>query len=189
TTRTTVAVLRRLGFQVEEFTPAKTLDAVRANIARMGALLNRRQAAARLRDEFDLNVGAVAVTETDPRPAIAPYYANSYTSGRDTLVDAIIAASGLTNLGRMLGLRGTAKLPLELLLAAQPDLVMLGRRRGAKPALAHELFRHPAVKTLLAKSTSVVVPGKYLVCGTPHTARAVELLSDARADYLREQGQ
>ena len=188
TTRTTVALLRRLGFRVEAFAPANSLDEVRENIVRMGAVLNRTQAASRLRSEFDQMIAARRVPDTSLRPAIAPYYANSYTSGRDTLVDAIITASGLTNLGRKLGLRGTAKLPMERLLVEQPEMIMLEQGRSGKPALAHEIFKHPAVKHLVAHSTPVAVPDKYLICGTPHIARAVEVLWAARNNYLRGKG-
>ena len=39
TTRTTVSLLRRLGFRVEEFPPEASFEDVRANIVRMGDLL------------------------------------------------------------------------------------------------------------------------------------------------------
>lgn len=186
TTRTTVSLLRKLGFRVEEFAPANSLADVRANLERMGDVLGRRDAADALRADFDRRLRAISPGNGERRPTIAPYYANSYTSGRGTLVDAVISAAGLRNLGADLGLRGTAKLPLELLAMAGPDLIMLGRRRAAAPALAHEIFEHPVVRDLLASRSAAVVPDRFLVCGTPHTATAVELLFDARSRHMAE---
>lgn len=185
TTRATVVLLRRLGFRVEEFAPASSLDAVRANLHRMGEVLDRQETAAALRKQFDRRVAAVGRQAGDHRPTIAPFYANAYTSGADTLVDDVITAAGLTNLGRQLKLRGTAKLSIEVLLVSQPDLMMLGRQRGALPSQAHELLRHPVVEHVMTSTVSAVVPDRYLICGTPHTARAVELLAAARAEFLR----
>ncbi len=189
TTRTTVSLLRKLGFRVEEFAPADSLEDVRANIERMGKVLERPDVAQALIADFDRRLSAISVSDNQPHPTIAPYYANSYTSGRGTLVDAAIHAAGLSNVGAELGLRGTAKLPLELLVVSRPDLIMLGRRRASAPALAHEIFEHPVVQNLMQSTSAAIVPDRFLMCGTPHTASAVELLFDARAKHIVEQTQ
>ena len=47
-TRATVELLRRLGIRVEEFEPENSFDDVRANLARMGAVLGQPERAAAL---------------------------------------------------------------------------------------------------------------------------------------------
>ncbi|RME98420.1 MAG: ABC transporter substrate-binding protein [Alphaproteobacteria bacterium] len=184
TTRTSITLLRKLGIRVEEFPPADNLQTLRTNVRRMGELLERRQAANALLAGFDRRLMALANAMTSERPTIAPYYANAYTSGAGTLVDAVSAAAGLKNLGSRLRLRGTAKLPLEILALSRPDLVMLGRWHGQAAALAHEVFKHPALRHVMRHATAAMVPDRYLICGTPHTARAVELLFEARGSHL-----
>lgn len=188
TTRTTVALLRRLGFRVEEFAPENSFDDIRASLTRMGEILGRQQRAAELVAELDAGLALLAATRT-PDKTVALYYANSYTSGSGTLVDAIVKASGLTNIGDKLGLTGTTKLPLELLLLANPDIVVDGDSHYAKPALAQENFVHPAYQALSGQK--LAVPSKYTICGAPFTLEAVRLLEDAEhapADATRPAG-
>ena len=178
TTRATVELLRRLGFRVEEFAPESSFDDVRANIARMGDLLGRQDRASDLVAEIDAGLAALQADAPEGR-TVALYYANSYTAGAGTLADAAVAAAGLSNLGETLGIAGTAMLPLELLVLAEPDLVAGGDLRYDAPALAYQNFSHPAYKALAAKAGVVSLPGKYTVCGAPFTLEAARMLQDA----------
>lgn len=176
-TRATVALLKRLGIRVEEFQPENSFDDIRANLSRMGVILGREQRANELVAELDRRLAAL---NADKRPdlSVATYYANSYTSGAGTLVDAIVKASGLTNIAAELGLSGTARLPLELLVLARPDLLVDGESRYSAPALAQENLVHPAYRALAAETASVAVPARYTLCGAPFTAEAARLMQD-----------
>ncbi|MBN9222869.1 MAG: ABC transporter substrate-binding protein [Mesorhizobium sp.] len=176
TTRTTVALLRRLGFRVEEFAPENSFDDVRANLKRMGDILGRQQRAGELVAELDAGLAGLEANKP-PDKTVALYYANSYTSGSGTLADAIVKAAGLTNIGDTLGLTGTAKLSLELLLLANPDIIVNGDSHYPKPALAQENFVHPAYQALSGEK--VAIPGKYTICGAPFMLEAARILQDA----------
>lgn len=179
-TRATVALLRRLGIAVEEFEPENSFDDVRTNLRRMGDILGRRQRAAELVADLDRRLAKLDASKR-PGVSVATYYANNYTSGAGTLVDAIVAASGLTNIATALGLTGTARLPLELLVLARPDLLVDGETRYATPALATENFVHPAYRALTDRTAAVTVPAKYTLCGAPFTAEAARLMQDGAA--------
>lgn len=176
TTRTTVALLRRLGFRVEEFAPENSFDDVRANLRRMGGILGREARAAELVAELDAGLARLSANNVADR-TVALYYANSYTSGSGTLADEIVNASGLTNIGATLGLAGTVKLPLELLLLADPELIVADDTQYEAPALAEENFVHPAYRALSGRT--VAVPAKYMICGTPFTLEAARILQEA----------
>lgn len=177
TTRSTVALLSRLGIPVEEFAPEGSLDDIRTNIVRMGDILGRQERAADLLAEFERGLAALA--ERTKQRTVALYYANSYTSGVGTLVDAVVGAAGLVNIADRLGLAGTAKLPLELLILAAPDILAGGVEDYGRPAIAEENFMHPAYRALLAKSRGVSVPSAYTLCGTPYTLEAARILQSA----------
>lgn len=177
-TRTTVDLLRRLGFRVEEFAPENSFADVRANLLRMGAILAREQRAAELVAELDRGLARLAAS-TVTQKSVALYYANSYTSGSGTLADAIVKVSGLRNIGDALGFAGTVRLPLELLLLADPDLVVAEDNRYEAPALAQENFIHPAFKAIASGDHTVAVPSKYTICGAPFTLEAARMLQDA----------
>jgi iron complex transport system substrate-binding protein len=180
TTRATVSLLKRLGFRVEQFSPENSLDDIRASLRRMGQLLGRSSQAEALITEFDNRLTAVQAAQAGPRPVAAPYYANSYTSGKGTLAADIIQHSGLDNLAAKLELKGSVKLPLETLVMSHPDVLVTGGRWSSKPALAYELLQHPALVRLRSESASVAVPDKFWICGGPFTAEAVRILSAAR---------
>ena len=176
TTRATVELLRRLGFRVEEFAPESSFADVRANITRMGTLLGREARAAELVGELDAGLEALRASAPEEK-TVALYYANGYTSGVGTLADAVVDAAGLANLGASLGYAGTVRLPLELLVLARPDLIAGGDRRYPAPALATEIFVHPALAALAADT--VALPSSYTVCGAPFTLEGARILQDA----------
>jgi iron complex transport system substrate-binding protein len=171
----TRAALDRLGLRVERFAVETGFDDLRANVARMGALLGRPERAAELLAALDAALDAPP--PPGPRPVAALLYANAYTSGAGTLADATLAAAGLANLAAERGLTGLARLPLETLALAAPDLLVLGQDYPT-PARAQETLRHPAARALAARR--VAVPDSLWTCGTPLVARAVAALRAAR---------
>ncbi|MVA96913.1 ABC transporter substrate-binding protein [Nitratireductor sp. CAU 1489] len=177
TTRTTVALLRRLGFRVEEFAPETGFDDIRQNIARMGAILGRRDRAVALTAALDAGLAALAASPA--QGSVAVYSSNSYTVGPGSLADAVIAETGLDNIAASLGISGAGRLPLESLITADPDLVVTGARRFDNPALAQENFRHPAFRAFARQAVEVDIPDKYWLCGAPFTLIAARILKQA----------
>ncbi|HRN83671.1 MAG TPA: ABC transporter substrate-binding protein [Hyphomicrobium sp.] len=183
TSRASVAMLKRLGFRVEQFPPAYSFEEIREQIRRMGDLLGRAQRAEELVEELDRRLASVP----DPvkptwRPLAALHFANSYTVGSGTLSSEVVARAGLENLGSRLGLSGTIRLPLETLVVSSPDLIVGGTRyESSAPALAYQTFEHPALRAVLQGRPMTAVPDKYWVCGAPFTAEAVRILADAAA--------
>lgn len=178
TTRATVGLLRKLGIRVEEFEPEDSFDDIRANLKRMGDLLGQPERAASLVAELDNELAALKPGE-GAQKTVAAWYANSYTSGSGTLMDDIIGKSGLDNIAARLGYTGTARLPLELLVLAKPDVLVDGASGEKGVALAEENFVHPAYRTLGQESIHTEVPAKYTICGASFTAEAVKLLRQA----------
>ncbi|HEX2842968.1 ABC transporter substrate-binding protein [Hyphomicrobium sp.] len=185
TGRATVALLKRLGFHVEEFPPSYSFPEIREQVRRMGRLLGRESRAEELVQELDTRLTQFPDSDRKNwRPLAALHYANSYTSGSGTLASAVVERSGLENLGTKLGLVGTIRLPLEVLVASAPDLIIGGVRPSKAPALAYQTFEHPALRAVLEGGELTSIPDKYWVCGAPFTAQAVGLLS-AQAQALR----
>jgi len=178
TSRASIAMLKRLGFRVEQFAPPNSLPDIRTNMKRMGELLGREKRANDLIAEFDRALAAVPAT-LQKRPLAALHYANSYTSGEGTLAADVVERAGLDNLGTRLGLHGTTRLPLEVLVMEAPDLIIGGIRPSSSPALAYDTFSHPALRDTLRGRSLTSVPDKYLVCGGPFTIEAVRLLQTA----------
>lgn len=176
TTRATVEILRRLGFEVVEFAPEESFADIRVNILAMGVALGRQAEAASMLADFDAGLAALPEVPAE-RPSALLYGPNGYTQGTGTLAHEVLEAAGFENLAATQGLRGYARLSLEELVMAAPDLVVTGEGYEA-PALAQEIFRHPA----LADLTGAHAPAEsaHWVCGTPLILDAVRALAARR---------
>ncbi|RDL47052.1 Vitamin B12-binding protein [Ensifer sp. M14] len=178
TTRTTVDLLKRLGFAVEEFAPEASIAEVRTNLQRMGRVLGRQQRADELVAAMDAEIARLQATKV-PEVELALYYANGFTSGSGTLVADILGIAGLENLADRLGIAGTGQLPLEALVLARPDLIAIDANGERGPALAKQNFSHPAFRAVAAQHRAVQLDSRYTICGGPFTLIAASILQQA----------
>lgn len=177
TRRATVNLLRRLGRRVEEFAPANSFADIRENVRRMGDLLGRKAQAARLIAAFDAEAGALAAAPPERHaPVLGSFGANSYTTGGGTLENEIVGAAGLRHLGEELEITGTTRLPLEALVLADPDYVLLWERSLGDPSRAAEILRHPVLDARFGGERRVSADSRAWICGTPLTLEAVAKL-------------
>lgn len=192
TTRATVNLLRRLGRRVEEFRPEASFADIRENVRRMGELLGREAEAARLIAAFDAEAAALAAAPPgEDAPVLGSFAANSYTSGAGTLENAIVGAAGLRHLGEDLAITGTTRLPLEVLVLADPDYVLLWERSRNDPSRAADILRHPALDARFSSERRLSADSRAWICGTPLTLEAVKRLRAAvlgQTSLRREQG-
>lgn len=179
TTRPTVFLLRKLGYPVVELSVAADLDDIRSNIRAVARAIGEQERGAAMIAAFDRKLPRRQRPRAGPRPLAVLYWANGYTSGKGTLANAAVEAAGFRTLGSELGLSGTGQLPLEILLASNPDVLVMGRERD-EPALANQTFRHPALKSAFATHRQVGIPDHLWVCGTPFVAEAIARLSAIR---------
>lgn len=181
TTMATASMLRRLGFRVEEFAPETSFDDVRENILRMGALLGRQERAQEMAAALDEGLRDLKEAAI-PGMTAATYASNSYTTGQGSLSEAVIEAAGLENLGSRLGIQGSGRLPLEMLVLSMPEIVTSDTPVYDAPALAQENFVHPAYRAVLARTKTAAVPAADWICGGPFNLAAAAILQEtARA--------
>ena len=186
--RPTVFLLRRLGYRVVELPLAATIADARANIRTVGEALGERERGEALIAEFDRRLAAVRAAASGPRPLAAIYSANGVTLGAGILASAALEAAGFRNLAARLGLSGAAPLPLERLLVARPDVLVIARARDDAPGLADEILGHPALRRAFADHPVVRVPDHLWTCGTPFVAQAIECLAAYRERPRRMDG-
>lgn len=179
TSQTAVDLLRRLGVRVEEFDIVNDLDGLRDGIRRMGQVLGREAEAQRIIADFDADLARLG-DAPGPDPSAALYSANGYSSGDSSLAGQILLTAGFRNIAADAGIPFGGFLPLELLVLADPDLVVLdSRNQGA--SRAEEIYDHPALRHVMAQSPVETVSDRDWICGTPHVLRAIQTLAGARA--------
>ena len=179
-TPATVALLERIGRRVVKVPLARDLDGIRATIRRIATAVEEENAGERLIETFDRRIAAIPRRANQHRPSALVYQVNGLASSSESLADAVLAAAGFDNHARRLDLGAGGTLSLELLVTHPPDVIILtGPIDEYRTAVADNL-RHPALAALGRQRRSVVVPWRYWLCGTQHTATAIERLAAAR---------
>ena len=97
---------------------------------------------------------------------------------------ALLRAAGLLNLSADLGVTGMGFLPLERIIQAEPDLLVVAARPEGRPSLAHQALRHPAYAAV-NRAQRIELPAGLWTCGGPQAADAVEILARAAHDWRR----
>lgn len=182
TTRPTIFALRRLGIPVVEMSPARSFVDIRANLRQVAAVLQVPDRAERLIADFDAALADVEKAwnqgSEGPRPRVAVYGANGWSAGPGSLRHVVLEAAGLRNLATEALIGTRSHLPLEVLVAARPEVIVTSQREPQAPALAEALLSHPAFLELRGRSRFVAIPQALWTCGTPFVAEAVKRLAE-----------
>jgi iron complex transport system substrate-binding protein len=176
----TTELLRHLGFAVEEFEFAQTLDTIPREIRRMGELLGRPDAAARMAQEFETGLSELEAGHCEPRPTAIAWDQNGIALAEGTLADSVMKAAGLRNLAAEFGYSGMTPFPLEHLVASRPDIVILPEAIADTPSLADQAVKHPALRGLTDTLSGRFVPAGSWTCGGPFVLEAVKALRAVR---------
>ncbi len=188
TTKITTGLLKQLGYRVELLPIPNSIDDVISNIRFMAEVLEETERGEEVIASMIARLDAVKQkTQYQKKPVAALYWANSYTSGKGTLASSLVSAAGYINLGSKLGLQNTVKLPLETLVSSSADILVIGSRHDITPALANEMFHHPALNVAFSGLPIVDIPHRLWICGTPKIAEVVEKLQSAYGAALDNQ--
>jgi iron complex transport system substrate-binding protein len=175
--REAVAIARRLGVATLVLPSAGSLQAIRDQIGLVASALGREERGSELQAAFD-DLLAVIPIPAGPLPVAAVYEPNGFTAGPGSLADAVLARAGLANYARQQGIGRTGAIPLELLVAHRPALLITDVQHAA-PSLAEAMLWHPVLRDAF-EGRRVEVPASAWICGSPATLDALERLVRAR---------
>lgn len=176
TTGPTVDLLKRLGVKVLVVPLASDFAGMKETLRVLGEATGVPKRAEDLIAEFDTRLSE-ARSLVPARPTAIAYQANSLASGSGTLLDAALEAAGYRNIARDIKLGPAGRLPLEELVAAPPDLIVLANAPNDFKTILADNLRHPAFTWLLERRAHVHLPMPLWMCATPRLADAVELLA------------
>jgi iron complex transport system substrate-binding protein len=179
--RPAVAILRKLGYRVVDFSPEENFDDMRRNIRLMGALVGEPARAETVIAAFEQRLAEIQKKMGPERPVYANIGVNNWMAGKNTLPAAVTNAAGYRTLGEAIGFEGYRNLPMERLLLAKPDLMTRLTPFANPPSMATQGLNHPALRKLAAKTEQVAIPERYWVCAAPSSLRAVQMLAEKRA--------
>ena len=175
----TVALLRRLHRNVVIVPLPQDLDGVRTSITTLAAAIGEGKRGEAMLKAFDRRVASLSRPREPTSPTALVYQVAGVVSAPGSLADAALAAAGFRNLARDYPLTRNGQVPLELLVASPPDLLVLASASNTYPTPAADNLRHPALAKLRRTHAALELPWQLWLCGTPHIADAVEGLAAA----------
>jgi iron complex transport system substrate-binding protein len=188
----TVNLLRRLKRNVVIVPLAADLDGIRASVRIVASAAGEKAKGEVIVAEFDRKLAQVVPTQTAAAaapPTALIYQIGGSVSGAGSLADAALAAAGFRNMAANYRLTRAGQVPLELLVATPPDLVVLATGAGEYRTAAADNLRHPALRHLRQRHATLELPWQLWLCGTPAITEAVARLSEARGKLSRQRAQ
>lgn len=171
----TRGALVRIGFMVEQFGTAATVEDSRDQVRRLAALAGHPERGAALIARIDAALAA-ARPAGSVRPGAIVWQSGGIVAGEGTLVSDLLARTGFANAAAARGLRQADYLPLETMLADPPRVIFTAGSAGAQE---DRLLRHPALAGLVGSVRARIDPA-LIWCGGPTIVRAAARLAEVR---------
>ncbi len=182
----TVGLLRRLDMNVVVVPLASDLDGVRTAVRIVAAAVGEEAHGEAMIRAFDRRLAAIATAPRAAAPSAVVYQVGGAVSVAGNLADAVLAAAGFRNKAAEYRLTRGGQVPIELLAASPPDLLVLTSSADEYRTVVGDNLRHPVLGLLRRQRPSIEVPWRLWQCGTPDIADAVERLAVARAGVEAE---
>lgn len=172
--------LKRVGIRFELFdvpqTVAGSLEQVRQVARLLGAEREGEAMVARIEQALE---AARLPADEEPFTA-AVYQPGGLSAGAKTVVGELMQLTGLHNVAARYGVQNYRPLPLEVLVSAPPDVLLVGETSPGSPLQAERIVRHRALRALESQMTPEVFPARLLFCAGPTMIEAANTLARAR---------
>ncbi len=163
-------LLEQSKIRVHRMQGLASLAGVRQAILDLGRAVGEEKGAARLVEDYDATLAAVARNlEGAKRPRVL-YWSGGMTAGADTAIGSLIECGGGRNVGRELGVSGIAPPGAERAFVADPDVVLV----TTWPDAIDSVRAHPLLGALRAvrEDRVVAMPNRLLVALSQYSADA-----------------
>jgi len=159
--------LKRLGLAVLDVPGANSLADIRATTLMLGDRLGVPDNARALLAEMDAKIAAAKAAAPKPPVSAILFEPQGYAAVQG-VTEEVLRLSGITNVAPTL--TRTGQLPVEAVIAAAPELLILGGEEKSGSARAYAILHHPAFKALegrthmeFATLTPLLCPGPWSV--------------------------
>jgi iron complex transport system substrate-binding protein len=169
--------LKKLGIAVLDVPWANSLADVRTITTMLGEKLGASVKAKEMLAGMDRKIAAARTAAPHPPVKAILYEPNGY-AGTGGITDEMMALSGIANAAPQAQLTRMGTLPVEAVIAAKPELLILGGEERSGSAMAYTILRHPALKALKGKTYmehAVLTP---LLCPGPWSLDAAVTFGD-----------
>jgi iron complex transport system substrate-binding protein len=179
--RATRELLRRKGVRVVEFDVADTIDEVKRQIEQFGELIGRREAAARQIAAIDEALARARAAQARTKATALAVQRRGWVSGEKSLTTSLLDVVGLRNAAGAAGVQHGQLMPLESIIAMQPDLLLVTSDDSRAEDQGRAMLLHPAITKRYPRERMIVLPESLTVCGGAMLVEALDALTSALA--------
>ncbi len=178
------AILNEARIPIVDVPWANDVGEVRKVTRDLAAALGAREAGERMLAEMDARLAAARAAA--PRPAVTAliYEPNGYTVSGG-IADAMMREAGLINAAPRMAMTRQGTIPVETVIAAAPELLILGTEAGASQSRARQVQLHPAFAALNGRTRQVWLSTTPLLCPGPWSALAATDFANAARTVRR----
>ncbi len=155
---------------------ANSLAQIRDVTHMLGARLGAPDRAAAMLVEMDRNLAAARAAARAPAVRTLIYEPNGYATA-GTVTDEIMQDAGLSNAAQGYTTTRSGTIPIEAVVAAAPELLILNGDREASIARADLVLRHPALAALGTNTFVARIALTPLLCPGPWSAQSAPVLA------------
>lgn len=170
------SMLKRLGYPLVEVEQANSIDDVRRTTRQVAQAVGEPARGEALLAAMDRKLESLAHARGPALPVVA-WDRTGFAAGEGTLYDAILSLAGARNLVREPMALAYRRPDVEVLLKADPALLVQGSIDLHAASLGDAVLRHRLVRRFW-KGRTLFISQAYYVCGTPMIADAAIWLRD-----------
>jgi iron complex transport system substrate-binding protein len=163
--RSTRELLKEKGVRLVEFAVPRNLGEVKAQIREMGDLVGHPDRAAAQIAQLDGAVAQARQAVSRRHYRVLPLSRRGWVSGRDSLLSALLAETGLFNAAGDLGIASGGFASLEAIVNLKPDLIVVSDAGDGAVDDGRAFLLHPALERFYPPSRRIVIPERLTVCG------------------------
>jgi iron complex transport system substrate-binding protein len=174
--RSTRELLKEKGLRLVEFAVPRNLDEVKAQIREMGDLVGHPDRASVQIARLDEVIAQARQAVARRHYRVLPLSRRGWVSGRDSLLSALLAETGLFNAAGDLGIASGGFASLEAIVKLKPDLIVVSDAGDRAEDDGRAFLLHPALERLYPPSRRIVIPDRLTVCGGAMLTEALDRL-------------
>jgi iron complex transport system substrate-binding protein len=174
--RSTRELLKAQGLHLAEFSVPRNLGEVKAQIREMGEIVGHPDRAEAEIVRLDAAMARARQAVTDKHYSVLPLSRRGWVSGRDSLVSSLLTETGLFNAASDLGVATGGFAPLEAIVNAKPDFLLVSEAGDRAEDDGRAFLLHPALERFYPPSKRIVIPERLTVCGGVMLADALDVL-------------
>lgn len=177
----TVGMLERLGVPVLRLKTPQTLAEIPPQIEQVAGAMGRQQEGRALADRLRAKL---LPREQSARPTAALYRPGGEVPGSRGIVNDMMQAAGLENIGGRLTGRPNGRVAVETMLLNPPDLLILDSVRPDRPGVGQSVMDHPALAQARGGMAVASFPIAWWLCASPASIEGVERLAEVAGQAL-----